>query len=212
MPSGSSDSALTLSSTSVRSSTLSRSAFDSNRAASLITFCPSARVVAVWQGQRLDSPPHAFNESGSMKMRSNLVQKVGKAGDRWKWRWPARCADLHHVGQAWWFRTWCADSDDAEGRHLAQPPRCRLLHRPRQGVPAEDRHERQLHPRRQTSKCNVKVLQQVPKQSGKKKPGHYITLTTCTPVFTSRYRYVVWGELERVDKVDSDWTPPKELC
>nr|WP_229703124.1 class E sortase [Streptomyces albiflavescens] len=63
----------------------------------------------------------------------------------------------------------------------------------------------------ETSKYNVKVLQQVPKQSGKKKPGHYITLTTCTPVYTSRYRYVVWGELERVDKVDSDRTPPKEL-
>jgi len=63
----------------------------------------------------------------------------------------------------------------------------------------------------ETSKYDVKVLQQVPKQSGKKKPGHYITLTTCTPVYTSRYRYVVWGELERVDKVDSDRTPPKEL-
>jgi LPXTG-site transpeptidase (sortase) family protein len=63
----------------------------------------------------------------------------------------------------------------------------------------------------ETSKYNVKVLQSVPKQSGKKKPGHYITLTTCTPVYTSRYRYVVWGELERVDKVNSDRTPPKEL-
>lgn len=63
----------------------------------------------------------------------------------------------------------------------------------------------------ETSKYNVKVLQSVPKQSGKTKPGHYITLTTCTPVYTSRYRYVVWGELERVDKVDSDRTPPKEL-
>jgi LPXTG-site transpeptidase (sortase) family protein len=63
----------------------------------------------------------------------------------------------------------------------------------------------------ETSKYNVKVLQTVPKQSGKKKPGHYITLTTCTPVYTSRYRYVVWGELERVDKVDNARTPPKEL-
>ncbi|MCX5559079.1 class E sortase [Streptomyces sp. NBC_00038] len=63
----------------------------------------------------------------------------------------------------------------------------------------------------ETSKYNVKVLQSVPKQSGKTKPGQYITLTTCTPVYTSRYRYVVWGELERVDKVDSDRTPPKEL-
>ena len=63
----------------------------------------------------------------------------------------------------------------------------------------------------ETSKYNVKVLSKVPEESGKKKAGHYITLTTCTPVFTSRYRYVVWGELERVDKVDSERTLPKEL-
>ena len=63
----------------------------------------------------------------------------------------------------------------------------------------------------ETSKYNVKVLTSVPKESGKKKPGHYITLTTCTPVYTSRYRYVVWGELVRVEKVDSERTPPKEL-
>ncbi|MEV4444096.1 class E sortase [Streptomyces mirabilis] len=63
----------------------------------------------------------------------------------------------------------------------------------------------------ETSKYNVKVLQSVPKQSGKTKPGHYITLTTCTPVYTSEYRYIVWGELERVQKVDSARTPPKEL-
>ncbi|MFR0358783.1 class E sortase [Streptomyces sediminimaris] len=63
----------------------------------------------------------------------------------------------------------------------------------------------------ETSKFNVKVIAQVPKESGKKKAGHYITLTTCTPVYTSRYRYVVWGELVRVEKVDSKRTPPKEL-
>ncbi|MEV6290429.1 class E sortase [Streptomyces sp. NPDC051896] len=63
----------------------------------------------------------------------------------------------------------------------------------------------------ETSKYNVKVIDQVPKQSGKKKPGHYITLTTCTPVYTSEYRYVVWGELVRVEKVDSERTPPAEL-
>ncbi|KOG35069.1 class E sortase [Streptomyces resistomycificus] len=63
----------------------------------------------------------------------------------------------------------------------------------------------------ETSKYNVKVLSAIPKESGKKKAGHYITLTTCTPVFTSRYRYVVWGELVRTEKVDSDRTPPKEL-
>ncbi|MFD5080638.1 class E sortase [Streptomyces sp. NPDC058371] len=63
----------------------------------------------------------------------------------------------------------------------------------------------------ETSKYNVKVLGAVPKQSGVKKAGRYITLTTCTPVYTSRYRYVVWGELERVEKVDNARTPPAEL-
>ncbi|BCL21681.1 class E sortase [Streptomyces tuirus] len=63
----------------------------------------------------------------------------------------------------------------------------------------------------ETSKFNVKVLSKVPEESGRKKPGRYITLTTCTPVYTSTYRYVVWGELERVEKVDEDRTPPKEL-
>ncbi|MFF2504306.1 class E sortase [Streptomyces sp. NPDC058067] len=63
----------------------------------------------------------------------------------------------------------------------------------------------------ETSKYNVKVLSAVPKESGVKKPGRYITLTTCTPVYTSTYRYVVWGELERIDKVDSKRTPPPEL-
>jgi LPXTG-site transpeptidase (sortase) family protein len=63
----------------------------------------------------------------------------------------------------------------------------------------------------ETSKYNVEVLSAIPKESGKKKAGHYITLTTCTPVYTSRYRYVVWGELERVEKVDGERTPPEEL-
>jgi LPXTG-site transpeptidase (sortase) family protein len=63
----------------------------------------------------------------------------------------------------------------------------------------------------ETSKYNVKVISQIPKESGRTKPGHYITLTTCTPVYTSEYRYVVWGELVRVQKVDSERTPPKEL-
>src|SRR5690606_3721938 len=51
----------------------------------------------------------------------------------------------------------------------------------------------------------------VPKESGAKKAGHYITLTTCTPVYTSKYRYVVWGELVRTEKVDEQRTPPEEL-
>ncbi|MFK4111894.1 class E sortase [Streptomyces sp. NPDC002176] len=63
----------------------------------------------------------------------------------------------------------------------------------------------------ETSKYNVDVLAQIPKESGRTKPGHYITLTTCTPVYTSRYRYVVWAELVRTEKVDSNRTPPAEL-
>jgi LPXTG-site transpeptidase (sortase) family protein len=63
----------------------------------------------------------------------------------------------------------------------------------------------------ETSKYDVKVLTAVPKQAGVSKPGHYITLTTCTPVYTSEYRYIVWGKLVRVQKVDSKRTPPAEL-
>ncbi|GAA3300462.1 class E sortase [Streptomyces cinereospinus] len=63
----------------------------------------------------------------------------------------------------------------------------------------------------ETSKYNVKVLDAIPRESGRTKAGKYITLTTCTPVFTSRYRYVVWGELTRVEKVDGERTPPEEL-
>ncbi|WP_101389134.1 class E sortase [Streptomyces sp. TLI_146] len=64
---------------------------------------------------------------------------------------------------------------------------------------------------KETSKYNVDVLQPVPKESGAKKPGHYITLTTCTPVYTSDYRYIVWGELVRTQKVDEKRTKPVEL-
>ncbi|WP_406060094.1 class E sortase [Streptomyces sp. NBC_01077] len=63
----------------------------------------------------------------------------------------------------------------------------------------------------ETTKYNVDVLQPVPKESGKNKPGRFITLTTCTPMYTSDYRYIVWGELERTEKVDRDRTPPAEL-
>ncbi|MEU4653470.1 class E sortase [Streptomyces sp. NPDC023723] len=63
----------------------------------------------------------------------------------------------------------------------------------------------------ETTKYNVDVLGKIPKESGKKQAGHYITLTTCTPVYTSRYRYIVWGELVRTEKVDDERTVPKEL-
>lgn len=63
----------------------------------------------------------------------------------------------------------------------------------------------------ETTKYNVNVLQPVPEESGKTKPGRFITLTTCTPMYTSDYRYIVWGELVRTEKVDRDRTPPAEL-
>ncbi|MFP1625985.1 class E sortase [Streptomyces sp. 5K101] len=63
----------------------------------------------------------------------------------------------------------------------------------------------------ETSKYNVDVLKPIPEESGRNKPGRYITLTTCTPVYTSDYRYIVWGELERTEKVDAQRTPPAEL-
>lgn len=63
----------------------------------------------------------------------------------------------------------------------------------------------------QTSKYNVAVTDQIPEESGKTRPGRYITLTTCTPVYTSRYRYIVWAELTRVQKVDAQRTLPPEL-
>ncbi|MEW1698196.1 class E sortase [Streptomyces sp. NPDC091278] len=47
----------------------------------------------------------------------------------------------------------------------------------------------------QTSPSNVSVIDPVPKASGFTGPGRYITLTTCTPEFTSTYRMIVWGKL-----------------
>ncbi|MBM9505918.1 class E sortase [Actinacidiphila acididurans] len=46
-----------------------------------------------------------------------------------------------------------------------------------------------------TSPSNVSVLQPVPVGSGFTGPGRYLTLTTCTPEFTSKYRLIVWGKL-----------------
>jgi sortase A len=47
----------------------------------------------------------------------------------------------------------------------------------------------------QTSPSNVSVIGPVPPGSGFAKPGRYITLTTCTPEFTSTYRMIVWGKM-----------------
>ncbi|WTV95248.1 class E sortase [Streptomyces jietaisiensis] len=46
-----------------------------------------------------------------------------------------------------------------------------------------------------TSPSNTAVLDPVPAGSGFTKAGRYITLTTCTPEFTSKYRLVVWGKM-----------------
>lgn len=46
-----------------------------------------------------------------------------------------------------------------------------------------------------TSPSNTTVVQPVPPQSGFTKPGRYVTLTTCTPEFTSKYRLIVWGKM-----------------
>lgn len=52
----------------------------------------------------------------------------------------------------------------------------------------------------QTSARDFGVLRPVPRSVvrpsyGYTQPGHYVTLTTCTPEYTSRYRLVVWGTL-----------------
>ncbi|CAM5369902.1 MULTISPECIES: class E sortase [Streptomyces] len=51
-----------------------------------------------------------------------------------------------------------------------------------------------------TSPTDSAVVRSVPRSLvrpgyGYDEPGYYITLTTCTPEFTSRYRLVVWGKL-----------------
>ncbi|MER7755946.1 class E sortase [Kitasatospora sp. NPDC097643] len=63
----------------------------------------------------------------------------------------------------------------------------------------------------ETSKYDTGIVAPVPARSGYGGPGRYITLTTCTPVLTSRYRMAVWGSLVRVDAVDAKRTPPPEL-
>ncbi|MEU3254676.1 class E sortase [Streptomyces sp. NPDC006997] len=46
-----------------------------------------------------------------------------------------------------------------------------------------------------TPPSNTTVLDPVPKDGGFTEPGRYITLTTCTPEFTSKYRLIVWGKM-----------------
>ncbi|GAA2837561.1 class E sortase [Kitasatospora sp. CM 4170] len=62
-----------------------------------------------------------------------------------------------------------------------------------------------------TSKDDTGVIAPVPTGSPYTGPGRYITLTTCTPVYTSLYRMAVWGSLVREQPVDAARTPPPEL-
>ncbi|MGW1024064.1 class E sortase [Streptomyces sp. NPDC002577] len=53
----------------------------------------------------------------------------------------------------------------------------------------------------QTSARDAGVIASVPRSQvrsgyGYHEPGYYVTLTTCTPEYTSRYRLVVWGKLQ----------------
>ncbi|WP_347877251.1 class E sortase [Streptomyces sp. 8K308] len=57
-----------------------------------------------------------------------------------------------------------------------------------------------------TSPSNTAVLDPVPEQGGFTEPGRYITLTTCTPEFTSTYRMIVWGEMTE-ERPRSDGKP-----
>ncbi|MEU6002474.1 class E sortase [Streptomyces sp. NPDC047197] len=53
----------------------------------------------------------------------------------------------------------------------------------------------------QTSARDSGVIRPVPRSlvkagRGYSAPGYYITLTTCTPEYTSKYRLIVWGKLQ----------------
>ncbi|WP_127467324.1 class E sortase [Streptomyces sp. B27] len=61
----------------------------------------------------------------------------------------------------------------------------------------------------QTSPSNISVIEPIPAGSGFTEPGRYITLTTCTPEFTSTYRLIVWGKM--VDERPRDEGKPKAL-
>ncbi|MFC1437424.1 class E sortase [Streptacidiphilus sp. N1-10] len=47
----------------------------------------------------------------------------------------------------------------------------------------------------QTGDDDYAVLDPIPAQAGYTAPGQYLTLTTCTPEFTSLYRLIWWGHL-----------------
>lgn len=59
----------------------------------------------------------------------------------------------------------------------------------------------------QTPPTNVSVIKPVPDGSGFTGEGRYITLTTCTPEFTSTYRMIVWGRMTE-ERPRSQGAPP----
>jgi sortase A len=63
----------------------------------------------------------------------------------------------------------------------------------------------------QTSAYDVDVIAPVPTESGYTRPGRYLTLTTCTPAYTSLYRMAVWAHLARTQPVDAARDLPAEL-
>ncbi|MFI8458648.1 class E sortase [Kitasatospora sp. NPDC085464] len=63
----------------------------------------------------------------------------------------------------------------------------------------------------ETSADDTGVIAPVPTGSPYTGPGRYITLTTCTPVYTSLYRMAVWGSLVDERPMDPGRTPPPEL-
>lgn len=60
-----------------------------------------------------------------------------------------------------------------------------------------------------TTPSNVDVVSPVPRESGFTKEGRYLTLTTCTPEFSSKYRLIVWGSM--VDERPRDKGKPDAL-
>ncbi|WBP89124.1 class E sortase [Kitasatospora cathayae] len=63
----------------------------------------------------------------------------------------------------------------------------------------------------ETSPDDVGAIAPVPVGSPYRSPGRYITLTTCTPAYTSLYRLVVWGSLVREEAMAPGRVPPVEL-
>jgi sortase A len=64
----------------------------------------------------------------------------------------------------------------------------------------------------QTSPNNVGVISKVPKGGPYTTTGDYITLTTCTPDFTSWYRLIWWGHLVSTQPRDANGPLPAALA